>query len=119
MVEPTVSDLPRSIAWYSDVLGLKLTLLDDANGFALLEGAPGRISLKRGTPKAGEVRLHFEVGDLDAELVRIAAFGFVPVSAIKSSDEGYRRAVLHDPDGHEVALFEWAADLLARRVREG
>lgn len=110
MVEPTVGDLPRSIAWYSDVLGLKLTLIDEANGFALLEGEAGRLSLKRGTPKPGGVRLHFEVGDLDAELKRIAMFGVAPVSAIKSSVEGYRRAVLHDPDGYEIALFEWVMD---------
>ena len=107
MVEPTVSDLPRSIAWYSDVLGLTLTLLDETNGFALLEGNAGRISLKRGTPVIGGVRLIFEVGDLVAELARIAAFGVLPVSAIKSSNEGYRRAVLHDPDGYVIALFEW------------
>ena len=107
MVEPTVSDLPRSIAWYSDVLGLKLTLMDEANGFALLEGEAGRISLKRGAPNPGGMRQHFEVGDLDGELERIAAFGMGPVSAIKSSAEGYRRAVLHDPDGYEIALFEW------------
>ena len=96
MVEPTVSDLPRSIVWYSDVLGLTLTLLDDANGFALLEGEAGRISLKLGTQKVSGVRMHFEVADLDAELKRLAALGVVPVSAIKSSGEGYRRAVLHD-----------------------
>ncbi len=107
MVEPTVSELPRSIAWYSDVFGLELTLLDEANGFALLEGGAGRISLKRGTPVIGGVRVHFEVRDLDEELARIAIFGVLPVSAIKSSAEGYRRAVLHDPDGYEIALFEW------------
>ena len=110
MVEPTVSDLPRSVAWYSDVLGLKLTLPDEAHGFALLEGPAGRISLKRGSPHPGGVRLHFEVADLDAELERIAAFGVRTASAIKSSEEGYRRALLHDPDGYEIALFEWLSD---------
>ena len=53
MVEPTVSDLSASIAWYAAALGLKLALLDEANGFALLEGDAGRISLKRGTPRPG------------------------------------------------------------------
>ena len=107
MVEPTVSDLSASIAWYTEVVGLKLTLLDEANGFALLEGAAGRISLKRGTPRPGGVRLHFEVDNLDAELTRLEAIGVRPVSPVKSSAEGYRRAVLHDPDGYEIALFEW------------
>lgn len=107
MVEPTVGDLPKSIAWYTAVLGLTLTLMDDAHGFALLEGAAGRISLKLGTARAGGVRLHFEVADLDGELTRLSAFGVRPVSELKTSAEGYRRAVLHDPDGHELLLFEW------------
>lgn len=107
MVEPTVSDLSASIAWYTDAIESKLTLLDEANGFALLEGAAGRISLKRGTPRPGGVRLHFEVDDLDAELIRLKALGLRPSSDVKASGEGYRRALFHDPDGYEVALFEW------------
>ena len=107
MIEPIVSDLKRSIAWYSEVLGLVQTLLDDANGFALLEGEAGRVSLKRGIPVIGGVRMHFEVPDLAAELERIGKLGVMPISAIKESGEGYRRAVLRDPDGYEIALFEW------------
>ena len=119
MVEPTVSDLPRSIAWYSDVLGSTLTLLDETNGFALLEGNAGRISLKRGMPVIGGVRLIFEVDNLGSELERIAAFGVFPVSGIKTSAEGYRRAVLHDPDGYEIALFEWLLPAPPLRSGEG
>lgn len=108
MVEPTVSDLSASIAWYTDAIGLKLALLDEANGFALLEGDAGRISLKRGTPRPGGVRLHFEVDNLDAELIRLNALDLRPSSDAKASGEGYRRALFHDPDGYEIALFEWA-----------
>lgn len=107
MVEPTVGDLSASVAWYAAALGLKLALMDEANGFALLDGHAGRISLKRGTARPGGVRLHFEVEDLDAELTRLEALGVRPVSDIKMSAEGYRRALLRDPDGYEIALFEW------------
>ena len=102
MVEPTVSDLSASIAWYGTALGLKLALLDEANGFALLEGDAGRISLKRGQPRPGGCRLIFEVRDLAGELSRLG----VPAE-VKTSEEGYRSALLHDPDGNEIALFEW------------
>ena len=102
MVEPTVSDLSASIAWYAAALGLKLALLDEANGFALLEGDAGRISLKRGTPRPGGCRSVFEVPDLAGELSRLGA----PAEA-ETSEEGYRSALLHDPDGNEIALFEW------------
>ena len=110
MVEPTVGDLAASVVWYSAALGLKLAHMDEANGFALLDGDAGRISLKRGNPIPGGVRLHFECNDLDAEMTRLETLGVRPVSDIKTSGEGYRRALLQDPDGYEIALFEWCVD---------
>ena len=107
MVEFTVRDLAASAAWYSTVIGLSVKLVDDANGFILLEGAAGRISLKRGEPRPGGVRLHFEVADLNLEIARLEAAGLRPASPAKSSAEGYRRAVYLDPDGYEIGLFEW------------
>ena len=109
MVELTVSDLTRSVAWYRDCLGMVLTRLDDPNGFALLEASTGgRVALKQGTPPlVGGVRLHFVVPDLTAELDRLAALGVYPESDLKTSDEGYRRAAFRDPDGYAVTLFEW------------
>jgi len=109
MVETTTSDLSASIAWYSAVLGLAPSLLDEANGFALLEGPAGRHSLKRGTPRPGGVRWHYEVADLNAELLRLSSLGVRAMSEPKVSAEGYRWAVFHDPDGYEIALFEWIA----------
>lgn len=107
MVELTVPDLAASAAWYATVIGLSVKLTDDANGFVLLEGKSGRLSLKRGDPNPGGVRLHFEVANLDVELTRLEAAGVRPASPAKASPEGYRRAVYLDPDGYEIGLFEW------------
>ncbi len=107
MVEWTVRDLTASAAWYATVIGLSVKLTDDANGFILLDGTAGRLSLKRGDPRPGGVRLHFEVADLDRELTRLEASGVRPALPAKSSPEGYRRAVYLDPDGYEIGLFEW------------
>ena len=107
MVELTVRDLAVSAAWYATVIGLSVKLTDDANGFVLLEGSAGRLSLKRGDPRPGGVRLHFEVADLDAESTRLEASNVRPASPAKASPEGYRRAVYLDPDGYEISLFEW------------
>lgn len=108
MVELTVADVTRSIAWYRDVIGLTPALTDASNGFALLEAAGGRVAVKRGTtPTGGGVRLHFQVANLTVELARLAAAGVYPESDPKTSPEGYRRIVVADPDGYAVTLFEW------------
>jgi catechol 2,3-dioxygenase-like lactoylglutathione lyase family enzyme len=104
MTEIAVADFEASVAWYRDRLGLRVELLDGANRFALLRGeSGGRLALKAGTPTPGGVRLHFEVTNLDADLARFDAVAEPP----KASAEGYRRAVVHDPDGYAVGLFEW------------
>jgi catechol 2,3-dioxygenase-like lactoylglutathione lyase family enzyme len=104
MTEIAVADFDASLAWYRDRLGLQVEHLDAANRFVLLraEGG-GRLALKAGTPSPDGVILHFEVRNLDAELVRFDAI----TEPLKASDEGYRRAVVRDPDGYVVGLFEW------------
>ena len=105
MVELAVADWAASIAWYSDRLGLPVVLRDEGNQFALLEAAGGgRIALKAGGPQPGGVIVHFQVADLATEIARIG----VP-SETKTSSEGYRRAVVRDPDGYAIELFEWVS----------
>lgn len=105
-VELAVGDWPAAVAWYRDVLGLPVLLLDEAGRFALLGGAAGRLALKAGEPQPGSVRLAFEVDDLRAELARLATAGVRPEGPVKASAEGYTRALLRDPEGYQVCLFE-------------
>jgi catechol 2,3-dioxygenase-like lactoylglutathione lyase family enzyme len=110
MAELAVSDFAASVAWYRDVLGLRVLVADVANAFALLQGeSGGRVALKGGRPVPGGVTLHFEVGDLDAELARLSAAGVQTESPPKESPEGYREAFVRDPDGYAVGLFEWVS----------
>jgi catechol 2,3-dioxygenase-like lactoylglutathione lyase family enzyme len=106
MAEIAVADFDASLAWYRDRLGLKVELVDAANRFVLLRcQGGGRLALKAGIPSPGGVRLHFEVSNLDEELTRFDEITEPP----KASAEGYRRAVVRDPDGYTVCLFEWVA----------
>jgi catechol 2,3-dioxygenase-like lactoylglutathione lyase family enzyme len=100
MVELAVADPAASLRFYRDRLGLPVELHDEVNGFALLT-AGGRLALKRGTPGGGAT-VHLEVADLEAELARLGE-----PAEVKASAEGYRRAVLRDPDGYRVVLFAW------------
>jgi catechol 2,3-dioxygenase-like lactoylglutathione lyase family enzyme len=108
LVQLTVTDWPASLAWYRDRLGLAVVLVDERNGFGLLQAGPVRLALKAGTPEPGTVRLTFEVDGLDAELDRLAARGILPEQPVQASPEGYRQALLRDPDGYQLCLFEWA-----------
>jgi catechol 2,3-dioxygenase-like lactoylglutathione lyase family enzyme len=104
-VELSVRDWHASVAWYRDVLRLRLIM--SAGSFALLDAGGGRIALKAGEPTPGGVLLALEVDDLDGWVARLGAHVEGP---IKASEEGYRRARLHDPDGYEIALFEWTQE---------
>lgn len=105
MVELAVADWVASVAWYRDRLGLRVALRDEANQFALLEAAGGgRIALKAGTQQPSGVTVHFQVADLSAEMTRLGI-----TSEPKTSPEGYRRAIVPDPDGYAIVLFEWVS----------
>jgi predicted enzyme related to lactoylglutathione lyase len=111
-VELRVRDWGAALAWYRDVLGLDLLLRVDADAFALFAAGPVRVALKggKGQPGAsatGGALLAFEVDDLDAWIERLARHGAAADGPVKTSPEGYRRALFRDPDGHELSLFEW------------
>ena len=110
MVEVRVADWRRSVAWYRDVLGLRVTLEDPAGGFALLEGGREgiRVAIKGG-PAGGDrrgIRLVFEVEDADRAGADLTARG-VAVDGPIASAEGYREVRLVDPDGTAIGLFSW------------
>lgn len=106
MVQVSVPDVPVTARWYRDMLGLELLMADAQGKFALMSAGSCRLALKRGRSKPGVVRLHFQIGDLDGEILRLRNLGLT-VSEVKASDEGYRRVLVEDPAGYEVALFEW------------
>ena len=107
-VELRVRDWAAALAWYRDVLGLELLLGVEADRFALFAAGPARLALKEGQPGGGAL-LAFEVDDLDGWLERLAGKGVGLDGPVKTSAEGYRRARFHDPDGHELSLFEWCS----------
>jgi predicted enzyme related to lactoylglutathione lyase len=110
-VELTVADWPAAVAWYRDVFGLEVLLRAEADRFALLGAGGTRLALKGGEPHPGTVLLTFEVDDLPAELQRLAALGVTPAAPLKASAEGYRRALLRDPEGYALCLYDWARPL--------
>lgn len=108
VIELAVHDFHAMVAWYRDVLGLTVTLDVPADRFALLEAGAGRIALKERAHnrRIGGDRLVFEVTDLDGMVGKLQAQGVTLLKTIQASPEGYRRAVIADPEGREICLFE-------------
>lgn len=109
--EIKVADWPGAVRWYVEILGLRPVLEDAARQFVLLEagGGGGRLALKAGAASgvASNVRLVFQVEDVDLERDRLLALG-VDVGPVSDDRvEGYRDARLVDPEGMPITLFSW------------
>ncbi|MCS6852237.1 MAG: hypothetical protein NZ700_13825 [Gemmataceae bacterium] len=108
MTELRLADWPAAVVWYRDCLGLELERCDAEGQFALFRVGAGRVALKAGAPEPGSSLLVFQVDDLAAELRRLEAHGITPCGPVKTSPEGYTRAILVGPEGQRLALFAWS-----------
>jgi predicted enzyme related to lactoylglutathione lyase len=107
-----VADWSTIVRWYTDTLGLVPVLLDPQHEFAFLAAGQGRLGLqgiKRSSEPAARsnVRLVFQVEDLDFQRRRLIEQGVEVSVAIDNSDEGYREIRFHDPVGTSLTLFAW------------
>lgn len=111
-----VGDLARSVAFYRDVLGLRLAF-DDGENYASFDVTEGfSLSLFRhdlmaeaigsDAPVGGDrAVLVFASSDVDAEAERLAARGVEIVAPpTDRPDWGIRTLHLRDPDGHLVEI---------------
>lgn len=97
------------LAWYRDVLGLRVLVRVVDDHYALLAAGDARLAIL-GRPEPGEASrrwsLGFEVTDLDAIHGRLVEAGVV-VTPPKVHPEGFREIVVADPDGNRLRLFSW------------
>jgi predicted enzyme related to lactoylglutathione lyase len=119
-----VTDWSIIVRWYTDTLGLIPVLLDPQHEFAFLAAGQGRLGLqgiKRSSESSARsnVRLVFQVEDLDFQHRRLIAQGVEVSAAIDNHEEGYREIRLHDPVGNSLTLFAWLdSDPRRRFTRE-
>ena len=102
-----VSDLRRSIRFYSEVLGLGLTSQDlvarfDVDG-VLLELVPATDGSK--LLGGGNARLCLRVNDIERAVTELRAKG-VSVGDLKEVQNGLL-AGFEDPDGNELVLWQY------------
>jgi predicted enzyme related to lactoylglutathione lyase len=115
-----VANWSTIVRWYTDTLGLVPVLLDPQHEFAFLAAGQGRLGLQgiKGSSESGarsNVRLVFQVEDLDFQRQRLTEQGVQVSAAIDNREEGYREIRLHDPVGNSLTLFAWLDSVPARR----
>ncbi len=107
----TVSDLDRAVAYYRDVLGMRLLL--EAPGMAFF--ACGEVRLMLGTAggkadgDAPSTIIYYRVADIEAAFEALRARGAEveqePGLTHRSEEHELWLAFLRDPDGHVLALM--------------
>lgn len=102
-----VTDMEKSIAFYRDVLGLRLTSRDyvarfDLDGvlFELVPNPRGNV-----LPGGGNARLSLEVEDIRQATSALQARG-VGTTPVKE-EEGGLLSYFKDPDGNELCLWQY------------
>jgi predicted enzyme related to lactoylglutathione lyase len=97
------------VAWYRNVLGLKVLIRALDDGYALLQAGSARLAIlerPEAPPASHRWSLGFEVADLAACRDRLRMAG-AEVHEPPPNPEGFREIVTHDPDGNRLRLFAW------------
>jgi lactoylglutathione lyase len=99
-----VSDFDRSVAFYRDILGLKVTV--EAPGHFAMVPAINVYLLSTGRRKVRSTGFHLElaVNNVDDFYARLKAIGVKGISKPKEYPWGDYSFYLTDPDGHEIEL---------------
>jgi catechol 2,3-dioxygenase-like lactoylglutathione lyase family enzyme len=105
----TVTDLPRSVAFYRDVLGFPL--LFETNGMAFFQAGELRLMVGSNSPDppARGTVLYFDAPDIDELAPALEAKGvqFIgPVEVVQRTDtHELKLRIFRDPDGNPLALM--------------
>lgn len=113
-----VDDLDRALAFYTQVLGLRLG--HRSGDYAQLDTGTTRLGLYRRTamaqvvgfplhtpdPNAPGFELGFKVPDVDVAFAELTARGATATTPPTTRPWGQRTAYVRDPDGHLIELAQ-------------
>jgi len=101
----TVTDMPRALAFYIDVLGMTKTF-ENGNpiGFVILKRGDGELHLTLSrTHKATDRNVaHLLVDDATLLHDHLVAHGTRIIKGLRDADYGLRNFVFADPDGNRI-----------------
>lgn len=101
-------DMDRALAFYTDVLGLRL-IYRAGGDWAELEAPPVRLALHAtDDERAASGTVVFRVDDLDAVRIGLEERGVVFDEHVGEVADRARFATCRDPDGNPIQLIEYA-----------
>jgi catechol 2,3-dioxygenase-like lactoylglutathione lyase family enzyme len=108
-----VSDLDRSLRFYTELLGF--SVVDQIAGSAVLSYGGGRVLLRQVADMSPVdrrvIHLHVQVEDVETAFEDLRARGIKFVHRPRVMNRGDRvelwAATFRDPDGHAIALTQW------------
>jgi len=106
-----VTDMARSVRFYTEILGLEIIYGGPHASFSSLRSAGAQdaiLNLEQGTCSSGWGRLIFHVKDVDELWAHLKARG-LDAARPRDASWGERYFHLHDPDGHELSFAKPAA----------
>jgi glyoxylase I family protein len=102
-----VSDLERSRRFYTEILGLQVTV--ETDGYLRLSGDGGfSIGMEQRPPDqvgGRGIEIVVLVDDVDRRYQEMTANGAVFSGPPADQEWGARHAWLHDPDGYPISIF--------------
>lgn len=103
-----VSDRDKAAGWYARLFGRPADMLPNPAEATWQLAGSASLYLLADRHRAGRGVAAVVVGDLDAELARIATNG-IDAGTIEQYPGTGRKCVITDPDGNEVNLIEFSA----------
>jgi len=100
-----VTDMPRALAFYTDVLGMTKTFENgDPVGFVILKRGDGELhlTLSRGHAATDRNVAHLLVDDATRLYDHLVAHGVRIIKGLRDADYGLRNFVFADPDGNRI-----------------
>ena len=108
-----VSDMARSVAFYRDLIGLRVRMespdwseFDTAGCTLALHKSPGGVTppVEDGSIPAAHAHPGFNVDDIQAFAAKMAAAGVAVMRPVRREDFGGWMGVWRDPDGLPVSV---------------
>ena len=105
-----VSDLTRSIDWYTAVLGCNLLYRADEIGWCEMSTSVGKVNVglsqNEQVPQGGGATLTWGVSDIEAAKAHLDRHGVHQDGPIRHIPGLVRLLTFFDPDGNAIMLFQ-------------
>lgn len=104
-----VHDWQKMVAFYQNVLEFEPVVLEPHHRYGWLQCGPALLALRGvddlAVSPASRISLQFEVADIESSINALEEEGCVFYEKQLETEEGYKIAYFHDPEGNALAIY--------------